>query len=232
MYLARRSWLVCVPLALLVTGCSLGASRSAPDPTKRWVLVKNFRYTSDGKEPEYVWVEESKIPTSLSTVLFGKKAIIASPDVVPRYAPPPGSGVISSLQGGPYLAANTQQVAVTPANRPSAAGGSPALPGTVGSAQTPVARTTPRGYVVYVDAKRVVIDMSVQQGLKAGDIVKVTREKIPLVHPVTGAYLGELDEEIATLQIVELREKFAVAEIRELKPGAEIRVKDHVVPRP
>jgi len=83
-----------------------------------------------------------------------------------------------------------------------------------------------------VDGTRVVIDLSVQQGLKVGDIVRVTREKIPLVHPVTGVYLGELDEDIATAQIVELREKFAVAEIRELKPGAQVRVKDRAVLRP
>jgi hypothetical protein len=38
-------------------------------------------------------------------------------------------------------------------------------------------------------------------------------------------------EALATARIVELREKFAIGEIREVKPGAEIRVKDRVVPQ-
>lgn len=234
-----RLWIVTALLALLVTGCSLAASRPAADPAKRWVLVSNPRYGAQGPEPEYVWVEEDKIPTSLTTVLFGKKAIIAPPDIVPRYGPPPGNGLISRLQGGPYA----QQAAIPPTaeapkTRPPTAPGGPSPPGGAaaapagGVAPAPPVGVTPRGYVVYVDSNRIVIDLSVQHGLKAGDVVRITREKIPLVHPVTGAYLGELDEDVATAQIVELREKFAVAEIREVKPGAQIRVKDRVVPRP
>ncbi len=231
MGLALRPLVAAVLLALLAFGCSLGASRAPGDPPKRWVLVSNIYYKAEGNEPQYVWVEEDKIPTSLTSLLFGKKAIIAPPEVVPQYAPPPGNGLISPLQGGPYA----QQAAATlppaaPKNRTPAAGGGPGAPGD--AAVTPATGVTPRGYVVYVDGTRVVIDLSVQQGLKVGDIVRVTREKIPLVHPVTGAYLGELDEEIATAQIVELREKFAVAEIRELRPGAQIRVKDRAVLRP
>ncbi len=227
MALTRRLGVGSLLLSLVLFGCSLGATRAPADPTKRWVLVSNIYYKTEGNEPPYVWVEEDKIPASLTTLLFGKKAIIAPPDAVPQYAPPPGNGLISPLQGGPYA----QQAATAPAppaprTRTPASGGGPA------AAATPATQVTPRGYVVYVDGTRVAIDLSVQQGLKVGDIVRLTREKIPLVHPVTGAYLGELDEEIATAQIVELREKFAVAEIRELKPGAQIRVKDRAVLRP
>jgi hypothetical protein len=231
MELPRRSWILTALLALLATGCALGASRPATDPAKRWVLISNPRYSAQGPEPEYVWVEEDKIPTSLTTVLFGKKAIIAPPDIVPRYGPPPGNGLISRLQGGPYAQqAATLPTAGAPKTLPPAAPGGPAPPG--GAAAAPSNAVTPRGYVVYVDSNRIVIDLTVQHGLKAGDVVRITREKIPLVHPITGAYLGELDEDVATAQIVELREKFAVAEIREVKPGAQIRVKDRVVPRP
>lgn len=222
-----------------VAGCSpLGEARRSPDGDARWVLVSNIRYRAEGSEPEYVWVRENEIPSTLTTVLFGKNAIIAPPQVVPRYAPPPGSGVISPLQGGPYAASQPETLvgASAPARRsaapPATAPPAPVAPGPI--AAVPPGATpgvTARGYVVYVDANQVVIDLSAQQGLKLGDVVRVTRGKLSIVHPVTGAYLGELDEDVGTAQVVELREKFAIAEIRDVKAGAEIRVKDRVVPR-
>lgn len=214
-----------------VSGCSLvGEARRSPDGDARWVLVSNIRYRAEGSEPEYVWVHENEIPSTLTTVLFGKNAIVAPPQVVPRYVPPPGSGVISPLQGGPYAASQPKTLVDAPA--PARRRAAPVAPGPI--AAVPPGATpgvTPRGYVVYVDAGRVVIDLSAQHGLKLGDVVRVTREKLSIVHPVTGAYLGELDEDVGTAQIVELREKFAIAEIRDVKAGAEIRVKDRVVPR-
>jgi hypothetical protein len=231
MHFALRPRIAGVLLSLLAAGCSLATSQPPTDPTKRWVLISNLFYADGNGEPQYVWVEEGRIPTSLTTVLFGKTAVIAPPDVVPRYAPPPGNGIISPLQGSPYAEARLQPAAGAAAARPSTAGRSPVSPGGVAAA-TLAPGLTPRGYVVYVDAKRVVIDMTAQHGLKAGDIVNVTREGISLRHPVTGAPLGELDEEVATAQIVEVRERFSIAEIREVKPGAQIRVKDKVVRRP
>lgn len=244
-----------VLLALAVLGCAAERSAPAAGQVTRWVLVHNIYYRAQGNEPEYVWVPEDQITTSATTVLFGKRAAIAPPDVVPRYAPPPGNGVISPLQGGPYAAGEAQRTAVAaPVSPPPARMAAPraiqqppsearrqppaappptaAAPGPVAAAPSPPPGLPPRGYVVYVvDAKRVVIDLSAQHGLKNGDIVRVTREKVPIVHPVTGAYLGELEEEVATAQIVELREKFAIAEIREVRPGVEVQVKDRVVPR-
>jgi hypothetical protein len=46
---------------------------------------------------------------------------------------------------------------------------------------------------------------------------------------VTGELLGELDEEVATARVVETRERFSVAEIESLTPGAQVKVKDRVV---
>ena len=230
-------------LLLLAAGCSTAASPQATDPAKRWVLVSNPRYSAQGSEREYMWVEEDKIPTSLTTVFFGKKMAIAPPYEVPRYAPPPGNGVISPLQGGLYGQASAQPVAAAPAAPkarssdpvarpdPRASGASAPPTSAPPVSARPIAEVTPRGYVVYVDPTRVVIDLNVQHGLKVGDLVKITREKVPLVHPITGMYLGELDEEVATAQIVDVREKFAVVVIKELVAGAQVRVKDRVVPR-
>jgi hypothetical protein len=84
---------------------------------------------------------------------------------------------------------------------------------------------------VYVDTTRIVIDLTAADGLRPGTVVSLRRDRIPLVHPVTGEVLGELDEEIGTARVTELREKFALAEIQSVVPGSQIRVKDRVVPK-
>jgi hypothetical protein len=91
--------------------------------------------------------------------------------------------------------------------------------------------TTPRGYVVMVEGERIVIDLAAKDGVRAGSLVSFRRDKIPIVHPVTGEVLGELDEELATGKVTEVREKFSVIEVENLSPGAEIKVKDRVVIR-
>lgn len=195
---------------------TLGQARAA----QNWVLIKNPRFGDLRSEPEYIWVEEGKIPTTWRTLLFGKKAILAPPEVVAKYGSPPGGGRISPVQGAPY-------VAVEPRGAPPAkAVANAALPSGAGEAPAP-----PRGYVVFVDTSRVVIDLTAKDGLRPGSVVSLRRDKIPIVHPVTGELLGELDEEVATAKVVEVREKFSVAEIQGISPGAQIKLKDRVFPR-
>lgn len=235
--------------ALLLSGCSTASQiatsakqfvlgdRLPPEAPsiqqsaeKRWVLIKNPRYGSLASEPEYVWVEEDNIPVTVNTVIFGKKSVIAPPEIVAKYGSPPGNGKISPLQGGQHLqTARGREPAPAPPSRTTQ--------------QTPFnhivaspipeesSGVTPRGYVIYVDQKRLVIDLTAQDGLKPGAIVSLRREKIPVVHPVTGEYLGELDEELGSAKVVELRERFSVAEIQELAPGVQIKLKDRVIPR-
>ena len=64
-----------------------------------------------------------------------------------------------------------------------------------------------------------------------GTVVSIRRDKIPIVHPVTGEKLGELDEEVATAKVVELRDRFSVAEIQTVGAGSQIEVRDRVVPK-
>ena len=68
----------------------------------RWLLIKNPRFGDVRSEPEYIWVEEDKLPTTMTTLLRGKSAIIAPPEVVAKYGLPPGGGKISPRQGVPY----------------------------------------------------------------------------------------------------------------------------------
>jgi hypothetical protein len=202
----------------------------------RWLLIKNPRFGDVPSEPEYIWVEEDKVPTTMKTLVFGKQSLIAAPEVVAKYGSPPGGGRISPRQKMPYQTDNG--TAPAPRNTtPAPAAVAAAAPATKGSAPaatpvaTPAPPAPPRGYVVFVDTTRVVIDLTTKDGLRAGSAVSLRRDKIPIVHPVTGELLGELDEELATGKVTEVRERFSVIEIDNLAPGAEIKVKDRVVVR-
>src|SRR6266852_402524 len=141
-------------LALALSGCStvrqaLGVP-SPGDPSvaiksaeTRWLLIKNPRFGDVPSEPEYIWVEEDKVPLTVKTLVFGKGSIIAPPEIVAKYGSPPGGGKISPRQGGPYQVAGSQ---------PRASASPPA-----GPAAAP-APTVLQGYVVFVDTTRIVID--------------------------------------------------------------------------
>jgi hypothetical protein len=88
-----------------------------------------------------------------------------------------------------------------------------------------------RGFVVFVDTTRIVIDLTARDGVKLGTMVSLRRDKIPIVHPVTGELLGELDEEVAAGKVIEVRDKFSVVELQRVEQGTEIKIKDRVVLR-
>ncbi len=216
--------------ALLLSGCNtlsgvslreLAGFAPQPDPSvairpteARWLLIKNPRFGDVPSEPEYVWVEEDKVPTTFRSFLFGKSVLIAPPEVVARYGPPPGGGRISPRQGGPYQVENVN----------------PRGPSAVAAPTALLAQPT-RGYVVYVDTSRVVIDLTKKDGIQVGAPVSVRRDRIAIVHPITGELLGELDEEVAAGRVIEVRERFSVVEIQSVATGAQVQVKDRVVVR-
>jgi hypothetical protein len=242
MKMRRLAGLAVVALAL--AGCStlrsmVGITTSEPSveiksAESRWLLIQNPRFGDVPSEPEYIWVEEDKVPTTFKTLFRGKGSIIASPEIVSQYGSPPGGGKISPRQGVPY--------AVAAPARP----GEP-VPAPTGKAPAPNARATtapqpaasppavapapPRGMVIYVDTTRIVIDLTTDDGVRAGSLVSLRRDRIPIVHPVTGEVLGELDEELGTARVTEIRDRFSVAEIQSVVPGATIQVKDRAVPK-
>ena len=236
----RRLALLLV-VAVTAFGCStakqvLGVP-NAGDPSvaiksaeTRWLLIRNPRFGDVPSEPEYVWVEEDKTPVTLGTVVFGKSSIIASPEIVARYGSPPGGGKISPRQGMPTQTAPTTP-APAPTNAAAPRGGAP----TAATPPTPMngkaSESPKRGVVVYVDTTRIVIDLTAVDGIRTGTLVSLRRDAIPLVHPVTGEVLGELDEEVGTARVTELRERFSVADVQTVAPGARIQVKDRVVPK-
>src|SRR2546421_6243030 len=113
----RRLVIVLIALVPVLAACStvktmLGSdSRSEPTALKsaesRWLLIKNPRFGDVPSEPEYVWVEEDKIPITFTTLVRGKGAIIATPEIVTKYGAPPGGGKISPRQRMPEHAAST-----------------------------------------------------------------------------------------------------------------------------
>src|SRR6266849_3876713 len=117
----RVVWLLVVILAL--SGCStvrnfLGlATRGEPtielkSAEPRWLLIQNPRFGDVRSEPEYVWVEEDKVPTTMKTLIRGKSAIIAPPEIVAKYGPPPGGGKISLRQGVAFPGADAPKTLV------------------------------------------------------------------------------------------------------------------------
>jgi hypothetical protein len=225
-----------VALGVAVGGCSsfgntvrtLAGVPSPGEPSAlksaepRWLLIKNPRFGDVPSEPEYIWVEEDKIPTTLTTLFRGQRAIIAPPEVVAKYGSPPGGGRISPRQGVP--SATAAEPTPAPPGAPAVAATAPGV-----ARPTPPAPEVKRGYVVYVDTTRIVIDLTALDGVRAGSVVSLRRDRIPIVHPVTGEVLGELDEEVATARVTELRDKFSVAEVQTVAPGAQIRIRDRVV---
>jgi hypothetical protein len=247
MTMSRTGPLACSLLLLAATGCDavrkvvgiapVGEPSELRSAETRWLLIQNPRYGEVASEPEYIWVEEDKVPTSFKTLIRGTSSVLAPPEIVAKYGPPPGGGKISPKQGVPY-----QPAAASP--RPS--GGAQAAPGQAPAAATPArgavvgpAPAPPptavempkRGYVVHVDTTRIAVDLTSADGLRLGSVISVRRDKMPIVHPVTGEKLGELDEEVATAKIVELRDRFSLAEIQSVAPGSQIEIRDRAIPK-
>jgi hypothetical protein len=234
----RVVWLVVLVLA--VSGCStvryiLGIAAPG-EPTielksaeTRWLLINNPRFGDVRSEPEYIWVEEDKVPTTITTLIRGKGAIIATPEIVAKYGPPPGGGKISPRQGIAYPADTPAPKAADPRAGGSAAPKAPTRTVAAAAVATPAAEPPKRGFVVYVDTSRIVIDLTAADGVRPGTVISLRRDRIPIVHPVTGEVLGELDDEVATARITETRAKMSVAEIQSIAPGAQVQVRDRVV---
>jgi Flagellar assembly protein T, C-terminal domain len=209
----------------LSTTADPSVSLRATEP--KWLLIRNPRCCDVASEPEYIWVEEDKVPTTVKSFVFGQSALLAPPEIVSKYGPPPGGGRISARQGGAYKVENV--VPTVPTSRSASA--VVANTSRTDAATGAVAQPATRGYVVFVDTSRVVIDLAAADGVKLGTGVSVRRDKIAIVHPITGELLGELDEEVATGRVVEVRDKFSVVEVQKAAAGAQVQVKDRVVLR-
>ena len=234
----QRLVVIAVVAAFAAAGCSTAKQilgvQSPGDPSvtikaaeTRWLLIKNPRFGEVASEPEYVWVEEDKMPITLTTLVRGQGAIIATPEIVAKYGAPPGGGKISTRQGVPSQASPSASTSMPPDTEAPRRTAAPVSPPTNGKAH----EGPKRGLVVYVDPTRIVVDLTAADGMRTGTLMSVRRDAIPIVHPVTGEVLGELDQEVATVRLTEVREKFSVGDVQTVAPGARIQIKDRVVPK-
>jgi hypothetical protein len=237
----RVQWIVLAAVLMVtVAGCGgrgwrdyVGLSTTA-DPSvalraaePKWLLIRNPRCCDVASEPEYIWVEEDKVPTTVKSFVFGQSTLLAPPEIVSKYGAPPGGGRISARQGGAYKVENVVPTVQTSRSASAVVANTSRTDAATGVA----AQAATRGYVVFVDTSRVVIDLAASDGVKLGTGVSVRRDKIAIVHPITGELLGELDEEVATGRVVEVRDKFSVVEVQKAAAGAQVQVKDRVVLR-
>ena len=266
---------------LAVSGCNglrqIAGMPVTPEPTvnlksaeTRWLLIKNPRFGDVRSEPEYIWVEEDKLPTTMTTLLRRQERdhraargrgqvrpaarrredqpapgrAVSDGGSVPRRRVDPRAGGSAAPAAAPPSAPVAQAPRPAPRRSTACAGsvgraGHTAGSGAAGRAdrrgQTGRAVAAPeppkRGYVVCVEPTRIIIDLTAVDGLRAGSVVSLRRDTIPLVHPVTGEVLGELDDEVGTARVTEIREKFSLAEVQSTAPGAEVQVRDRVVPK-
>jgi hypothetical protein len=218
----------CVSMRELAGFAPQGDPSVALRPSEpKWLLIKNPRFGEVASEPEYIWVEEDKVPTTMKSLIFGKSSMIAPPEIVAKYGTPPGGGRISPRQGGAYKLENLAPLA--DASRSSVAAASTST--RTDAVRGPAPGGGKRGYVVFVDTSRVVIDLAATDGVRLGSTVSLRRDKVAIVHPITGELLGELDEEVASGKVVEIQDKFSVVELQSLPSGAQVKVKDRVVVR-
>src|SRR5438128_10889380 len=138
----------CNAVKSIIGSTSTGEPTTLKSAENRWLLIKNPRFGDVPSEPEYIWVEDDKVPTTLTTPIRGQGAIIATPEIVAKYGGPPGGGKISPRQGVP-----TQ---TTPSASGSTAADAEAPPRRAAAAVSPPtngrAHEGPRrGLVVYVD---------------------------------------------------------------------------------
>ena len=81
---------------VLASGCvslrEIAGFGKASDPSveiksaePRWLLISNPRFGDVASEPEYIWVEEDKVPTTMKSFVFGQSTLLAPPEIVARY---------------------------------------------------------------------------------------------------------------------------------------------------
>ncbi len=209
---------------------------------RRIILVRDFE--------EYERLNDVSVERPNAKRYGSKSAIIAPPEIVAKYGLPPGGGKISPRQGVPYMTADPARPGATDprvggsaapappppiAQVPLAAPSAQPQPAASAAVKQPVPVAAPeppkRGYVVLVEPSRIVVDLTAVDGVRPGSLLSLRRDRIPLVHPVTGEVLGELDDEVGTARVTETREKFSLAEVQSTAPGAEVQVRDRVVPK-
>lgn len=84
-------------------------------------------------------------------------------------------------------------------------------------------RQNPRlGNVMKVDGRRVYISIGSMDGIEAGDVCVIYAEGEPLYDPGSGTVVGVVEEKVAECVVQEAHERYAVAQLRQMKRKVEV----------
>ena len=75
------------------------------------------------------------------------------------------------------------------------------------------------GLVIGLEGGRAILDLAASLGLREGLELAVFRKGEEFKHPLTGQVLGAMDREIGRVRLVQVQEKFSLAEVVRLAPG-------------
>ena len=86
-----------------------------------------------------------------------------------------------------------------------------------------------RGLIVSVEPQgKLVVDLTAKDGIYPGLEMEIFREGEPFKHPASGEVMGRMEKTVASLRVVEVRERYAVAELLDkemaVKQGDGVRV--------
>jgi hypothetical protein len=84
------------------------------------------------------------------------------------------------------------------------------------------------GLIIGFEGEQVLIDRGKADGVFQGMELNVFREGEEFKHPITGEVFGRLDKELGSLQVLQVRERYAVAAVTKTAEKAEIRQGDQV----
>jgi TolB-like protein len=84
------------------------------------------------------------------------------------------------------------------------------------------------GYVINVSGNKLTLDIGRANGIKRGMKCHVYREGAPIVHPVTGKVIAKEIQELCEVQVTEVFDVYANAQIIENKAGIP-KVRDRIV---
>ena len=85
-----------------------------------------------------------------------------------------------------------------------------------------------KGYIIDVDKDKVLMDLGVESKLRIGMELYVYREGKEIIHPITGAVLGKMEEKIGNVKVIDIKTNYSVGKIISLEPGKKIQKGDRV----
>ncbi|MEE9273699.1 MAG: FG-GAP-like repeat-containing protein [bacterium] len=78
------------------------------------------------------------------------------------------------------------------------------------------------GQIVAIKGGDLYLSLGASGKIALGQRLSVFRKGVPFRHPVTGAVLGTLEDEIGVAVVVDVRKKFSIARMTRLTPGKEL----------